>query len=73
MKKTILLLMISATTISAMAQTKKTAVGGYGAGIAEITRVNGKVGLNLGAYGGVLINHRLLIGLDGNSESAQGP
>lgn len=67
MKKTILLLMISATTISATAQTKKTAVGGYGAGIAEITRVNGKVGLNLGAYGGVLINHRLLIGAAGNN------
>jgi hypothetical protein len=67
MKKTILLLMITSTTIGTMAQSKKIPVGGYGAGIAEITQVNGKSALNIGAYGGVLINHRLLIGAAGNN------
>jgi hypothetical protein len=67
MKKSILLLMITAITVCTTAQTGKTKVGGYGAGIAEITLLNGKPSLNLGAYGGVLINHELLIGAAGNN------
>lgn len=67
MKKTILMLLITAATIGATAQTNKTKVGGYGAAISEITWVDGIVALNLGAYGGVLVNHKLLIGLAGNN------
>jgi hypothetical protein len=67
MKKAILVIIISASAIVSMAQTKKTAVGGYGAGTAELTYVNGKPALNLGAYGGVLLNHKWLIGLSGNN------
>jgi Outer membrane protein beta-barrel domain len=67
MKKVILVLIISASAIASIAQSKKTAVGGYGAGTAELTYINGKPALNLGAYGGVLLNHRWLIGLAGNN------
>lgn len=49
------------------AQTTKPAVNGYGAPTAEITWVNGKPALSLGAYGGVLISHKLLIGASGNN------
>lgn len=67
MKKTVLMLMITIMTFSASAQNGKQKVGGYGAGIAELTWVNGKPALNLGAYGGVLINHKFLFGAAGNN------
>jgi hypothetical protein len=67
MKKSFLLLMITAITIGTKAQTSKTSIGGHGAGITEITWVNGKPAMNVGAYGGVLINHKLLIGGAGNN------
>jgi hypothetical protein len=67
MKKLILLLMITAITISAKAQSSKTNVGGIGAGVAEITWINGEPALNIGAYGGVLINQKFLIGASGNN------
>ncbi len=66
MKKTILFLLITAFTVNASAQGKKS-ITGVGTGIAEITWVNGKPALNLGGYGGVLINHQLLIGAAGNN------
>lgn len=61
------MLLITATTIGANAQTKNQTVNGYGAGTAEITWVNGKPALSLGAYGGALINHKFLIGAVGNN------
>lgn len=67
MKRSILLMVITTITIGATAQSNKTKIGGYGAGIAEITWLNGKAALNLGGYGGVLIDHRLLIGAAGNN------
>ncbi len=67
MKKVILMLMISAGAIVSMAQSKKPTVGGYGAGTAEITNLNGDPALSLGAYGGVLLNHKWLIGLAGSN------
>lgn len=67
MKKTILMLLIAGTTTVTNAQTKKTTLDGYGAGTAEITWINGKPSLALGAYGGVLINHKLLIGAVGQN------
>jgi hypothetical protein len=67
MKKAILMLVITAAAIGTTAQTSKTKLGAHGAAISEITLVNGKAALNLGAYGGVLINHKLLIGVAGNN------
>lgn len=67
MKKVNLLLLITAITTSAAAQNSKTKIGGHGAGIAEITWLNGKPALGLGAFGGVLINHHLLVGAAGNN------
>ncbi len=67
MKKFFLVLAITATTIGAKAQSEKTTFGGHGAGIAEMTWVNGQPALNLGAYGGLLVNHKLLIGAAGNN------
>lgn len=69
MKKVILTIIFSASTMVSMAQSTKIAVGGYGAGTAELTYVNEKTALNLGAYGGVLLNHKWLIGLSGNNIS----
>lgn len=67
MKKTIVVLLITAVSFGVSAQTNKTKLGAYGAGISEITWVNGKPALNLGAYGGVLLNHKLLLGVAGNN------
>ncbi len=67
MKKIIMLLAIIAISAGANAQTSKQHVTGYGAGIAEITYVNGQVAMNLGGYGGVLVNHKFMIGLAGNN------
>lgn len=67
MKKTIVLLFLAAMAMGAEAQTSRNHVTGYGAGIAEIAWVNGTAGLNLGGYGGVLINHKLLIGASGHN------
>jgi hypothetical protein len=67
MKKVLLMLAITASTIGAKAQNGRIPVGGYGAGTSEITWVNGKPALNVGAYGGVLINHKFLIGAAGSN------
>lgn len=67
MKKLFNLLAIIAISAGAKAQTSKQHVTGYGAGIAEITHVNGQVAMNVGGYGGVFINHKLMIGLAGNN------
>lgn len=67
MKKVFFLLAAIALTMGSTAQTGKNHVGGYGAGIAEITWVNGQTGLNLGGYGGVLLNHKFMIGASGNN------
>lgn len=69
MKKTILLLLVAAMTMGANAQQTKSKrhISGYGAGFTELAWVNGKTAMNIGAYGGVLINHKLLIGLSGNN------
>lgn len=69
MKKVILTIIFSVSTMISTAQSKKIALGGYGAGTAELTYVNEKPALNLGAYGGVLLNHKWLIGLSGNNIS----
>lgn len=49
------------------AQQAKPSVGGYGAGLAEITTVNGRVALNVGGHGGVLLNHKWMIGASGHN------
>ena len=66
--KTLQMLLIACTfTVFAHAQTAKTPLRGYGAGAAEITWVNGKPALALGAYGGMLLNHKWLIGISGTN------
>lgn len=67
MKTLQMLLIACAFTTIVHAQTTKTPLGGYGAGTAEITWLNGKPSLALGAYGGILINHKWLIGVSGNN------
>ncbi len=67
MKKVVLMLIISASAIVSMAQSKTTTVGGYGAGTAELTFIDGNPALNIGGYGGVLLNHKWLIGISGNN------
>jgi hypothetical protein len=67
MKKTILMLVIAAITMSAKAQVNKQKVGGYGAATADITWVNGSTSYNIGAYGAVLLNHKFGIGIAGNN------
>jgi hypothetical protein len=69
MKKTILLLLVAAMTMGANAQqtNSKSKITGYGAAFTELTWVNGNTAMNIGAYGGVLINHKLLIGASGNN------
>lgn len=67
MKQVFALLALTALTISASAQTTKQHTTGYGAGIAEITWVNGQAALNLGGYGGVLVNHKFMFGASGNN------
>jgi hypothetical protein len=67
MKQSIFVLLLTAMTIGATAQTRTSPIGGYGAGITEIAWLDGKPALNLGAFGGVLIRHRLLIGAAGNN------
>lgn len=67
MKKTILMLVIAAMSINLNAQDKKANVKGFGTATTEITWVNGKIGYNIGAYGGVLLNRKFCIGLAGNN------
>lgn len=67
MKQTILLVAILATGSICMAQQKTKPIGGYGAGTAEITWLDGKPVLAIGGYGGVLINHKLLLGAAGSN------
>jgi Outer membrane protein beta-barrel domain len=67
MKKTIILLFLAAMAMGAEAQSSKSNVTAYGAGLAEIAWVKGTAGMNIGAYGGVLINHRFLIGASGHN------
>jgi hypothetical protein len=67
MKKLFLMLAITVSTIGAKAQDSKIAVGGHGAATSELTWINGKPALSVGAYGGVLLNHKFLIGLSGNN------
>lgn len=67
MKKVMFTLIVSAIAMSGIAQNNKAVIGGYGAGFAELAWVGGKAGLNLGGYGGVLINHKLLLGVAGNN------
>lgn len=56
-----------AITAGANAQSGKQHVTGYGAGFTELTWVDGKPAISLGGYGGVLINHKFMIGLAGNN------
>lgn len=66
MKKTIFLLILAIAGLTVQAQkTKK--VSGYGAAVADINNMAGRANLNVGAYGGVLLNHKWLIGAAGNN------
>jgi hypothetical protein len=67
MKKGLLMVLIGAMGLSVHAQQKKTTVTGYGAATAEINNITGKANLGVGAYGGVLLNHRWLIGAAGGN------
>jgi hypothetical protein len=81
MKRTIFLLILAAASFSVQAQkTKK--ISGYGAATADINNMASRTNLNVGAYGGVLLNHKWLIGaagsntflrktINGNSQSFQ--
>jgi hypothetical protein len=66
MKKQILVILVAVISLSANAQ-RKTAVSGYGAATAEINNIDARANLSVGAYGGVLLNHRLLIGAAGSN------
>ena len=66
MKKQFLLMVVAAISLTATAQ-RKAQVSGYGAATAEINNIDGKGNLGLGAYGGVLLNHRWLIGAAGSN------
>lgn len=67
MKKVLFMIVILLATIGLQAQSKKIVSGGYGAAISEITWIDGKPALSLGAYGGWLINHKILIGAAGTN------
>lgn len=67
MKKFLLVCLVMVTGIISNAQVRKSANGGYGAAISEITWVNGKPSLSLGGYGGWLINHKFLVGAAGQN------
>jgi hypothetical protein len=67
MKKQILFFLIAAASLVANAQKRNSAVTGYGAATAEINNINRQANLGVGAYGGVLLNHRWLIGAAGNN------
>ena len=66
MKKQILVILVAIISLSASAQ-RKTPVSGYGAVTAEINNIDARANLSVGAYGGVLLNHRLLIGAAGSN------
>jgi len=66
MKKQILVILLAVISLSANAQ-RKTAVSAYGAATAEINNIDGRGNLNVGGYGGVLLNHRWLIGAAGSN------
>jgi hypothetical protein len=70
MKKFMVLLLVVFTGNISNAQSSKSNIAkttGYGGGVAELTFVNGSPALNIGGYGGVLINRRVLVGLSGNN------
>lgn len=54
---------ISAFAVSA--QGTKAKLGGYGMAYTEFTTVNGKPAQGIGGYGGLLVNHKWLIGISG--------
>ena len=66
MKKGLMLILVATMGLSVQAQ-KKTSVTGYGAATAEINNINRQANLGVGAYGGVLLNHRWLIGAAGSN------
>lgn len=66
MKKIVFMLCTVAALMSSVnGQNKKTHVTGYGGGIAEVTTINGKAAFTTGGLGGVLLNHKWLIGVSG--------
>lgn len=68
MKKIVFMLCAAAALMTSVsAQNKKTHVTGYGGGIAEVTTINGKAGFTTGGLGGVLLNHKWLIGVSGHN------
>lgn len=67
MKRILTCALLAILAQGALAQQTKNAVGGYGTALAEITTINGKVALNVGGHGGVLINHKWLLGASGNN------
>lgn len=90
MKKIIVALLVLVTAQQARAQhaqmetlfnksksdtKKKVSVGGYGTAVGKLTPLNGKLGVLTGMEGGVLLNHKLMLGAAGygltnNIESA---
>lgn len=53
--------------VHSFAQPGKKSIGGYGAVHSGISWMNNKPVVAIGAYGGVLINHKLLLGGTGNT------
>lgn len=74
MKKVLLALLVMITVQQAWAQTtqtetlfsakgnKKTKVGAYGVPAAKFTSIDGNFGVLTGAYGGVLLNNKIMLG-----------
>lgn len=74
MKKVLFAMLVMMTAQQAWAQSsenetlfsnkgnKKTKVGAYGAPAAKFTSIDGKFGLLTGAYGGVLLNNKIMLG-----------
>jgi hypothetical protein len=66
MKKGILMVFLVIGAITVNAQTKSK-INGLGAGMVSVTHVDGKMALNIGGYGGILINKRWTLGASGNN------
>ncbi|BFG71663.1 hypothetical protein KACHI17_25440 [Sediminibacterium sp. KACHI17] len=66
MKKGILFAFLVTAAIAVNAQSKSK-IKGLGAGMVSVTNVDGKMALNIGGYGGILINDKWTFGASGNN------
>ncbi|MCU0388195.1 MAG: hypothetical protein MUE71_06270 [Chitinophagaceae bacterium] len=67
MKRTLLTVLLTGSIAGLWAQSSNKHIGGYGMASAELTFVEKEAAINIGAYGGILLNHKWLIGVSGNN------